>query len=452
MSSTDVSAAEASVPKAGNFFFQRRFLPMWSAFVLGVFTDNMLKQALLIGLTYKVITLPGISDPAVILPFAGALFALAVFMFSPLSGQVADKFETSFMFRRTKFIEFILMLMAAVGFLINNGPLLILTLFFMGIQSAFFSPVRIGAMPKYLTPGELVRGNGICYGGLFVANLTGYAVGGGLIEAAFGPMLISIILVLMAAAGWGAVMFAPKAAADSPDLKINWNWFSQVGSMIRMVRDEPPIIRPLLGGGIFWFIAAAITVAFPIITSEVLQAKGTVATVMMGIFAVGGLIGAAITTLVPKHKSGLSLSVAAFVFAILINVALFAVSEMMSAPRDGELMGVAEFFAEPGGVLLAVLFIFASAAMGIFLVPLQAAVQRRVRETNRARIMAASNMLNAFGAVLGSMFVLLIAITPMRPHDLLLVIGALELLVVIYMFRRQKAVPEGTYDEMLAGK
>ena len=321
----------------------------------------------------------------------------------------------------------------------------------MGIQSAFFSPVRIGAMPKYLTPGELVRGNGICYGGLFVANLTGYAVGGGLIEAAFGPVLISVILVLMAAAGWGAVMFAPKAAADSPDLKINWNWFSQVGSMVRMVRNEPPIIRPLLGGGIFWFIAAAITVAFPIINSEVLQAKGTVATVMMGIFAVGGLIGAAITTLVPKHKSGLSLSVAAFVFAILINVALFAVSEMMSAPRDGELMGVAEFFAEPGGVLLAVLFVFASAAMGIFLVPLQAAVQRRVREINRARIMATSNMLNAFGAVLGSMFVLLIAITPMRPHDLLLVIGALELLVVIYMFHRQRAVPEGMYDEMLAG-
>ncbi len=450
MSSTDMSAA-MDVPKAGNFFFQRRFLPMWSAFVLGVFTDNMLKQALLIGLTYKVITLPGISDPAVILPFAGALFALAVFMFSPLSGQVADKYETSFMFRWTKFVEFILMLMAAVGFLINNGPLLILTLFFMGIQSAFFSPVRIGAMPKYLTPGELVRGNGICYGGLFVANLTGYAVGGGLIEAAFGPVLISVILVLMAAAGWGAVMFAPKAAADSPDLKINWNWFSQVGSMVRMVRNEPPIIRPLLGGGIFWFIAAAITVAFPIINSEVLQAKGTVATVMMGIFAVGGLIGAAITTLVPKHKSGLSLSVAAFVFAILINVALFAVSEMMSAPRDGELMGVAEFFAEPGGVLLAVLFVFASAAMGIFLVPLQAAVQRRVREINRARIMATSNMLNAFGAVLGSMFVLLIAITPMRPHDLLLVIGALELLVVIYMFHRQRAVPEGMYDEMLAG-
>ena len=98
MSSTDMSAA-MDVPKAGNFFFQRRFLPMWSAFVLGVFTDNMLKQALLIGLTYKVITLPGISDPAVILPFAGALFALAVFMFSPLSGQVADKYENSFMCR-----------------------------------------------------------------------------------------------------------------------------------------------------------------------------------------------------------------------------------------------------------------------------------------------------------------------------------------------------------------
>ncbi len=441
-----------TISRDGDFFFQRRFFPMFTGFTLGVFTDNMLKQALLIGLTFSVITIPGVSNAEFILPFAGALFALAILIFSSISGQVADKYETSMLFRQTKLAELFLMIMAAIGFLINSGPLLVLTLFLMGVQSAFFSPARISAMPKYLAANELVRANGICYGGLFVANLTGYAIGGWLIGEDFGPWSISIILVVMATIGWRAIHLSPPAAPDAPDLKINWNIFQQTNAMIKMVRAEPPIIRPLLGAAIFWFIAAAITVEFTIITKETLHADNIVATAMMGIFAVGGLLGATITTFISKNQSGLSWSIAAFIVAIVTNIALFIICQMMAGSHEGALLTAQEFFQQPGGIALAVLFTIASAAMGVFLVPLQAAIQRRVKETYRARIMAAGNMLNAFAAFVGSISTFTIAITALRPHDLLLGVALIELVIVIDMYRRSKTVPVGLYDEELEQK
>ena len=42
--------------QGGMFFFQRRFMPMWLGQCLGAITDNALKQALIIGLTFKVFT------------------------------------------------------------------------------------------------------------------------------------------------------------------------------------------------------------------------------------------------------------------------------------------------------------------------------------------------------------------------------------------------------------
>ena len=152
------------INKSAPLFFQRRFFPMWTALSLGAFTDNMLKQSLSIALAYGVIVVPFIANDDAI-PIVGSFFPISMLLFSTIAGQMADKFETSLMFRRTKFIEFLLMVLAAVGFITGWSLLAILALFLMGAQSAFFSPVRTGAMPKYLQTDELVRGNALCSGG-----------------------------------------------------------------------------------------------------------------------------------------------------------------------------------------------------------------------------------------------------------------------------------------------
>ncbi len=113
--SSDAQSQAAIAPAAPQsrlpLFFQRRFLPMWTALSLGAFTDNMLKQALSVALIYALIAAPLIGNDDA-LPVVGALFPIAMLIFSSIAGQLADKYETAMMFRRTKFIELLLMIIA----------------------------------------------------------------------------------------------------------------------------------------------------------------------------------------------------------------------------------------------------------------------------------------------------------------------------------------------------
>lgn len=450
------SPRPAAEHQSGPFFFRQRFLPMWVAFVLGAFTDNMLKQALLIGLTFQaLVTLPGIADGASIVPVAGALFPLAMLIFSPIAGQVADKYETRRLFRLTKFVEFLLMVLAAAGFLMLGtslapvaGLVLVLALFLMGVQSAFFSPVRISAMPKYLTSQELIRANAFCNGGLYTSILLGLLLGGMLIILPGGPVIVALILAIAALSGWLAIRLAPEAAPDDPGLTITYNPLTLIQRQIGYVVKEPPVIRPLIGIGLFFLISTAVTIAVPVYADETLNADGSVATAIMGLFAIGALIGAVISALLSRGRSGLGFATSAMMVATLASVALYGASAMFE--HDGDRLNAMEFLSRRDGWLLAGLFMICSAAMGVFTVPLQAAVQRRAMAQHRARIMASGNMLNALTAGIGSLSVLFVTGTAMTPHGAFLAIAALQAAITLYMILRRRSVPEGLHDEILS--
>ncbi len=437
-------------PAKWPLFFQRRFWPMWTALALGAFTDNMLKQALSIALVYSLLTAPLISNDDA-LPLVGSLFPIAMLMFSSIAGQFADKYETSLMFRRTKFIELLLMILAAIGFLTGDSSILILALFLMGAQSAFFSPVRTGAMPKYLEAGELVRGNALCGGGLFVSVMLGIVIGGFLIIQPHGPAVVSAILVVAALSGWLAIRFAPEAAANAPDLEIDWNGLAQTPKLIGYVFRSPGVSRPVLGVAWYWSVGALVTVAVPFFVRDALGADGTVVAVMMGLFAVGAAIGATVASVLSKGRSALGFATGGAFFAGVMTIIVYLLSAGFAPASGGPLLGAGEFFSGWRAYALAGAFVLASISTAIYVVPLQAAVQRRAPPDKRARILAANNMLNAAGAMIGSWLVLFVTRTSLEAVDLFILIGFAQGLLALYMLRRKLGVKDGLYDEMLEG-
>ena len=70
------------------------------------------------------------------------LFTLPIFLFSAFAGRLADKFDRTRIMRFCKFAEIWLMLIVAGGFILREPLLLIVALFFMGVQSAFFAPAK----------------------------------------------------------------------------------------------------------------------------------------------------------------------------------------------------------------------------------------------------------------------------------------------------------------------
>ncbi len=443
-------AATASAAPRGHrpLFFQRRFLPMWTALSLGAFTDNMLKQALSVALIYSLITAPLISNDSA-LPIVGSLFPIAMLIFSSIAGQLADKYETAMMFRRTKFIELLLMIVAAVGFASGNALILILALFLMGAQSAFFSPVRTGAMPKYFAPEELVRANAFCSGGLFVSVMLGIVAGGFLIILPNGPLIVSALLVVAALGGWLAIRLAPPAAANAPGLAISWNGLAQTPILLGYAFRARGVWRPLLGVAWYWSVGALVTVAVPFFVRDTLGGDGTVIAVMMGLFAIGAAIGATMASLLAKGRSGLGFATVGALAAGCMILAVYFLSAGFNPPADGSFLNAGEFFSTAQAYTLAGAFVLASISTSVFVVPLQAAVQRRAPIDKRARILAANNMLNAAGAMIGSLLVLLVPKTSLEAVDLFLAIGFAQGLLAFYMVRRRRSVKDGLYDEML---
>lgn len=65
------------------------------------------------------------------------------------------------------------MLLGAIGFITESYGVLLLLLFLMGTQSAFFGPVKYALLPQKLNAKELVPGNALVEAGTFIAILIG---------------------------------------------------------------------------------------------------------------------------------------------------------------------------------------------------------------------------------------------------------------------------------------
>ena len=76
------------------------------------------------------------------------------------------------------------MSVAAVGFLLQNMPLLLVALFGTGLQSALFGPVKYSMLPSVLKPEELTGGNGLVEMGTAMSILIGMFAGGLIFELA----------------------------------------------------------------------------------------------------------------------------------------------------------------------------------------------------------------------------------------------------------------------------
>jgi len=133
----------------------RRFLPLFIVQFLGAFNDNLLKFAVTLAVTYND-ALRGSFSPGLLINLIAALFILPFVIFSATSGQLADKFDKTKVMRLAKWLEPPIVLITAAGFLLNSVELLVLGVFLLGTQSAFFGPAKYAYLPEQLKSSECI--------------------------------------------------------------------------------------------------------------------------------------------------------------------------------------------------------------------------------------------------------------------------------------------------------
>jgi len=192
----------------------RRFLPLFATQALGALNDNVFKNALAVLIIFRIADAAGMNGQVLVSAAAG-VFILPFFLFSALAGQMADKFEKSAMIRWIKAVEVCVMGLGAASFWFNDVYSMILVLFLMGGQSAFFGPVKYSILPDHLANDELIGANALIEAGTFLAILFGTIAGGLLILGDHGAGVVSFLVIALACLGLGASFAIPKAPAPS---------------------------------------------------------------------------------------------------------------------------------------------------------------------------------------------------------------------------------------------
>ena len=413
---------------------QRRFAPFFWAQFSGAANDNLFKFAFAVMVTYQlsVSWLP----PSLAGLVIGALFILPFLLFSATSGQLTDKFEKTRVIRFVKNLEVVIMLMAAAGFMSSNVdvqvPLLLACTFLMGLHSTIFGPVKFAYLPQALNERELTGGNGMVEMGTFVAILLGNIVGGLIIAIPqVGPDYVAMACVALALAGRVVAQFIPLAPATDPDLKINWNPFTETWRNLKLANQNIVVFRSMLGISWMWFFGATFLSQFPSFAKEVMRGNEQVASLLLVVFSIGIATGSLLCEVLSKRHVEIGLvplgAIGMSVFAIDLY---FASRGLQASP----IMSLSTFIAQPAHwhvmADLALLSLFA----GLYSVPMYALIQLRSQPTHRARIIAANNILNALFMIVSAILAGALLKAEFTIPQIFLFVGLANGVVAFYIF------------------
>ncbi|HOW76423.1 MAG TPA: MFS transporter [Candidatus Competibacteraceae bacterium] len=410
---------------------ERRFLPFFITQFLGAFNDNVFKNALIILIAFQA------ANPAqsnLLINASAGLFILPFFLFSATAGQLADKYEKSHLMRWIKLLEIVIMLAAAAAFMLNSIPLLISLLFLMGAQSTLFGPVKYSILPQHLKPEELVGGNGWVEMGTFLAILIGTLLGGVLIAVqGNGPWLVGSAVVILAILGFLSSLFIPRAAPDAPDLRINWNPFTETWRTIKITRRNRTVFLSVLGISWFWFLGATYLAQLPNYTKLTLGGDEHVVTLLLTTFALGIGIG----SLLCERLSGRRVELGLVPFGA-IGLTVFGVDLFFAAAPvapEASLIGAVEFLRNFSHWRVLMDILLMGMFGGFYIVPLFALVQQRSEPSYRSRVIAGNNILNALFMVASALLaILFLDSVGLTIPQFLLLAAIFNALVAVYIF------------------
>jgi 1-acyl-sn-glycerol-3-phosphate acyltransferase len=408
---------------------ERRFLPFFITQACGAFNDNLLKNVLVILVTYQSARWSRLA-PELLTNVAAGLFILPFVLFSGIAGQLGERFDKARILKCIKALEIAIMLVAAAGFLNHSVGLLLFALFMMGAHSTFFAPAKYGLLPQVLSAEELVGGNAMLETGTFLAILAGTLIAG-LLAGHANTAWIAASLFVVALFGFGVSLAIPKSVAVAPQQRLDWNPISSTLDNLRAARESRSVLLSVLGMSWFWFFGAVILTQLPQYCHDVLHGDESLVTITILMFSVGVAIG----SLLCERLSGRQVEIGLVPFGS-IGLTLFAIDWVVATPRIDAtaVVSVHALVTTPGG--LRTLFDIAAIGVfgGFFIVPLNALVQQRSRPEALARVIGANSILNAVFMVAAAGLSAAVLARGMSIPQLILLTAVMNAAVAIYIY------------------
>jgi acyl-[acyl-carrier-protein]-phospholipid O-acyltransferase/long-chain-fatty-acid--[acyl-carrier-protein] ligase len=344
----------------------RRFGPLFATQFLSAFNDNALRNALVLMIAYRA-DAAGQFSAQIMIPLAAGLFMLPFFLCSATAGQIADEEDKAWLIRLIKLIEIPVMLAAAGGVVAGSATVLLILLFAMGIQAAFFGPLKYAILPDLLAAEELLLGNALVEAGTFIAILLG-TIAGMLIATRHGAAAVAALIVTVALAAWGVSWGIPRTTSAARREDLRWNLLATTARVVRQAAAQPVPFRSMLGISWFWLAGAIYLAQFPSYVRFIVGAEEAVVTLFLTLFSVGIAVGSLLCNRLLGGRLGVR-----YVPWGALGIGLFSIDLWLASPTAvaaGGLATLGAFLRDPAHWRILVDLFGIAASGGIFVVPL----------------------------------------------------------------------------------
>lgn len=376
----------------------------------GAFNDNLFKQLiLLLSITIAANGTTTDSQGTVML-----VFSLPFLLVTGIAGYLSDRLGKRGIIVTCKVAEIFIMALGGLAFALysqsNSLTFLYCVLFFMGAQSGFFGPAKYGILPEMLHGDDLPRANGFILMTTFVAIILGTVIAGLLLDFFPGQQWVgSVACVLIAIVGTASSLLVRKVPPANSTLQLRPSSFTVPPDMIRLLRQDKPLLAALLVSSVFWLLAGMVPLAINALGKIVLLADDKYTSLLNGVISIGIAVGCVLGGLISKGKVDFRL-LRVGAFGMIICLAILAIpasgdiSQLVGA--DGNLarlpnVGESTQWLGYWGSLTMLLVV--GSFTGMFAVPLQVFMQSRPPSDKKGRMIAVMNQANWIGIAISGL-------------------------------------------------
>jgi acyl-[acyl-carrier-protein]-phospholipid O-acyltransferase/long-chain-fatty-acid--[acyl-carrier-protein] ligase len=372
----------------------RAFWGMTATQFFGAFNDNLFKQLMLLLAIPVGLASIGMQDQQ---GQATIVFSLPFVLFSGYAGFLADRFSKQPIIVLAKVAEIVVMLLGVAAFLCYSRTGyegLLVVLFLMGTQSAFFGPAKYGILPEMLRTEDLPRANGVIVMTTFLSIIFGTA-SAGLLNTSFGirnaPLLESAqrlwigsaICVAIAVVGTLTSLAIRRVPPARPGLKFRLSALTIPPESRRVLKDDTPLLAAILAACLFWLVAGIAVQAVNSLGLRQLKIGDARTSLMTAIIGLGIATGAVIAGRLCRGRADTRVvrlgAWGLFLFSLLLSISL---------PGGRHLLG------SYGSLPVLFVLVLLGISAGLFAIPVQVFIQARPPEGLKGRMIAVMNQAN----------------------------------------------------------
>ena len=233
-----------------------------------------------------------------------------------------------------------------------------------------------------------------------MAILIGTIAGGRFVAGSSEMGLVSTAVIVLALISWAFASRIPMTAASAPELRVTANPWTSTLHLLKALWAERRLWDGMVIVSWFWLVGAVVLSLLPALIKDGVGGTEGVVTLCVAVFAIGIAAGSLFAAQLSHVRPNLALVP---IGAIVMGIVGLDLALAIGTTVGGHDISPSGFLGSVAGFHMIADFALFAFGGGLFVVPAFAAVQAWSAPSERARIIAAGNVLQAAFMVAGSL-------------------------------------------------